>query len=296
MNFTLRQLEYALAVAKHQSFSEAARQCFVSQPSLSAQIAQLETVLGAKLFERGPKGVQTTAFGVEFTRRAGSVLAGLEDLEALSRGQRQPLTGDLRLGVIPTVAPYCVPNIVELVQRKNRACRLLLAEDQTQRLVARLEAGELDLLLLALEASLGAAETLPLGRDDFLAAVDAEHRLAKQEKISLAELREENFLLLEDGHCLSEQVRTVCGGPGGELGDFRAGSLATLAQMVALGHGVTLIPRMAQADLCAALPAIVTRPLSSPAYRTIGLAWRRRSPRAKEFALFGEWIAGHFAV
>jgi LysR family hydrogen peroxide-inducible transcriptional activator len=295
VNFTLRQIEYALAVAKYRSFSEAARACFVSQPALSVQVAQLETALGARLFERSTKPVSLTAFGEDFVRRGGALMKNLAELEAMARADREPLAGDLRLGVIPTVSPYLVPRIVGAIQKEQPACRLLLAEDQTKNLLARLDRGELDLLVLALEAELGAVETLELGRDPFWAAVPLQHPLAQKKEIALEELQQENLLLLEDGHCLSDQLRALCGMPSGDLGDFRAGSLSTLVQMVAMGHGVTLIPEMARASLSAALPELATRPLTRPAYRTIGLAWRPGHSRQSEFQLFGKILEPLFS-
>lgn len=295
VNLTLRQIEYALAVAKFRNFSEAARACHVSQPALSVQVAQLETALGARLFERSTKPISLTSFGEDFVRRGGALMAQLAELEALGGAGREPLAGDLRLGVIPTVSPYLVPQIVTAVQKRHPACRLLLAEDQTKNLLARLERGDLDLLVLALEAELGPVESRPLGRDPFCAAVPARHPLAQKAEIALEELQQENLLLLEDGHCLSDQLRALCGVPSGELGDFRAGSLGTLVQMVAMGHGVTLLPEMARASLGAGLPDLVTRPLTRPAYRTIGAAWRPGHSRQREFLLFCQLLEPFFS-
>jgi LysR family transcriptional regulator, hydrogen peroxide-inducible genes activator len=292
MRFTLRQLEFAVATAKHLSFSEAARRTFVSQPALSAQIAQLETALGGPLFERTSKRVSLTPFGAAFVARAAKALQELQALEGLAEARRKPLVGDLRLGVIPTVAPYLVPRVVEAMRRRYPQCRLLLAEDQTRRLVRRAEDGELDVLLLALEADLGRLATRALFADPFVAAVPAAHPLAAKSRVTIDDLLAENLLLLEDGHCLATQVRVACGAPAGELGDFRAGSLGTLVQMVALGHGVTLLPDLARDALAGPSSQVAARPLAPGAARTIGLAWREHHPRAPEFALLADLIAG----
>lgn len=291
MLFTLRQLEYVVALAKHRSFREAAEACCVSQPSLSVQIAQLETALGTRLFERSPKRVVITSAGEEFVRRAARALADLEQLEGMARSRRKPLAGELRLGAIPTMAPFLVPRLVELVKSQFPECRLLLTEDTTARLLRRLDSGELDVLLIAMESELGICEATPLFRDPFLAALPAAHPLAEKATITFEELLGDGLLLLEDGHCLTAQVRSACGASSSQIGDFRAGSLVTLLQMVALGHGLTLLPEMARDALARDPAQVAIRPLAEPAYRTVGLAWRRGHSRAAELRLLAEAAA-----
>ncbi len=200
MRPTLRQLEYLVALADTLSFRRAAEASFVSQPGLSAQIKELEKTLGVSLFERNRRTVLETPAGKEASRRAREVLAAVDDLVDAASLHRAPLAGDLRLGVIPTVAPYLLPRALPMVRKKHPDLRLLIAEDQTPRLVARLAAGELDVLLLALEADLGDSETLPIFRDPFVLAVPTGHPLAARKRAREDDLTGETVLLLEDGH------------------------------------------------------------------------------------------------
>ena len=200
MNLTLRQLEYFVAVADHRSFQRAAKSCAVSQPGLSAQLAQLEEQLGARLFERSRSGVLITRAGSALLGRARRVLLEARDLEEAARAHTEPLSGELRLGVIPTIAPYLLPGALPAMRAKYPRLRLLLREDQTGRLVEQLWRGELDLLLLALEAPLERLETFELFRDPFLLALPPGHRLARRKRVRERELASEPVLLLEDGH------------------------------------------------------------------------------------------------
>jgi len=283
---TLRQLEYLVAIADLGSFHRAARACGVSQPGLSAQIRQLEALLDLRLLERDRRRVLPTAAGQEIAHRARAVLAEARGLVESARSLQRPLCGELRLGVIPTVAPYLLPRALPRVRRRHPELRLRLVEATTASLAAALGRGGLDVLLLALEAPLGELATRPLFRDPFVAALPAGHRLARRRRLRERDLAGESVLLLEDEHCLRAQALTVCRAAGAqELGDFRATSLATLVEMVRGGAGLTLLPTLAlpvegrRADL-----AIV--PFAPPApFRTIGLAWRPSSGRATEYEL-----------
>jgi len=288
MDATLRQLEYAVAVADHGSFHAAARACHVTQPGLSAQIRQLEHQLGVTLFERSRRRVLLTRAGDEVVRRARGLLTGVVDLEQAARAVAEPLTGTLRFGVIPTVAPYLLPAVLPAVRRRHPQLVLRLHEARTDQLVAMLQTGELDLLLLALEADLAGLETWPLFEDPFVAALPARHRLASRKALREADLREEQVLLLADGHCLRDQVLSVCESSGAaEADDFRASSLTTLVQMVAGGAGMTLLPELA-VRVEGATRDLALVPFRKPApARTIGLAWRPSSPRAEEFRALG---------
>lgn len=197
---TLRQLEYLISLAETLSFRRAAEATFVSQPGLSAQVQELERILGVRLFERSRRQVLATPAGEEAARRARDVLTRVDDLIDAARLHRTPLAGPLRLGVIPTVAPYLLPRALPAVRRRHPDLRLLLAEDQTPRLVERLDQGRLDVLLLALEADLGDSHTLELFRDPFVVAVPRGHRLAGRKRIRETDLQDEQVLLLEDGH------------------------------------------------------------------------------------------------
>lgn len=285
VSFTLRQLEYAVAVARHGGFGAAARACHVSQPSLSAQVAQLEAGLGGRLFERGARGVALTPIGAHFVPRARDLLRAASDLADAAQAQLEPFTGELRLGVIPTVAPFLLPSLVPRLHDRYPACRVTLVESTTADLGERLARGELDVLLLALEAPIDGCETIAVMRDRFVVAVCAEHELGQRdEPLALDELPRGELLLLEEGHCLSRQVEEACRlGSTNAVGDFRASSLVTLVQMVAAGRGVTLLPGIACDSELASATGLVLRELRDDAYRTIGLAWRKGSPRKAEF-------------
>jgi LysR family hydrogen peroxide-inducible transcriptional activator len=288
---TLRQLEYAVAVADQGSFHAAARSCAVTQPGLSTQIRQLEDSLEVILFERC-KPVLPTPAGEEIVRRARAILADARQLQAVAQSWTRPFTGPLRLGVIPTIAPYLLPRVLPQVRTTYPDWNLELYEGQTEDLVARTRRGELDIVLLALEADLGGLESLPLFSDAFVVALPIGHRLANRKRLRPSELQEETILLLSDGHCLRDQVVSVCewASREGELGDFRATSLATLVQMVASGAGVTLLPKLSL-PIEERTPDLAFVPLTRPVpSRTIGLAWRATSPRRDEFQALGECL------
>jgi LysR family hydrogen peroxide-inducible transcriptional activator len=277
--FTLRQLQYLVAVAETRSFRAAAEQCHVAQPSLSAQIAQLEDSLGVTLFERERRPVLVTPSGKALIARARALLREADDLVSAARSLQDPLAGTLRLGVIPTISPYLLPEAAEALRRELPKLELVFVEEKTHVLVSKIEHGELDAALLALEADLNGLETTRMVRDPFVLAVPRTHRLAKRKQaVKVNELAGEQVLLLDDGHCFRAQALAYCARAKVEEVGFRATSLATLTQMVAGGFGVTLLPTLAvpienrRGDL-----AIL--PLSSPEpARTIGLAYRPGSP------------------
>lgn len=289
---TLRQLEYAVAVADHLSFHEAAAACAVSQPGLSVQLRELESQLGVQLFERDRRGVRITREGEAVVARARALLVATDELVEAARVLHRPLIGDLRLGVIPTVAPYLLPEVLPAVRRKHPDLRLLLHEDQTARLVALLDQGKLDVLLLALEAPLGPVATRALFRDPFVVAVPRSHRLAGKRIWSQREVAGAELLLLEEGHCLREQALEVCRRfEVREVGDFRAGSLATLIQMVVGGLGITILPSLClEVETRRERGLVVSRFKRPVPSRTIGLAWRRTSPRGEEFNLLAKTL------
>ncbi|MEM9177864.1 MAG: LysR substrate-binding domain-containing protein [Myxococcota bacterium] len=287
---TIRQLEYLVAVHETRSFHRAAEACHVSQPGLSQQIQQLEALLDVQLFERSRRRVLVTQAGERLARRAKRILDEAKELAETAHALARPLTGPLRLGVIPTIAPYWLPRVLPRVRRRHPELQLWLREDRTERLVEALEAGELDLLLLALDVPLGTADSLTLFEDRFAAAVPRGHRLARRKRLREGDLDGESVLLLEDGHCLREHAWSVCGRAGAsEWGDFRASSLSTLVQMVASGVGLTLVPEMAVEAEAVLDEDLVVIPFGRPfPSRRIGLAWRRDSPRQAEFATLGE--------
>ncbi len=295
MRPSLRQLEYAVSVADAGHFGRAARACHVTQPALSSQIGALEEDLGVRLFERSRRGTTLTPVGRWVVARARAVLAGVDELVEVAGGSREPLSGPLHLGVIPTVAPYLLPRWLPLVRRAHPELVLYLHEDQTAKLVAALAEGRLDVLLLALPIARRDVETRPIFREPFLLAAPRDHRLARgRGGVRQQELDGEPVLLLEDGHCLRDQALDVCRRAGArESEQVRATSLTTLVQMVAGGLGVTLLPASAVAAEIRGREVTV-RPFRAPApSREIGLAWRRTSARAEEFALLGDLLRRH---
>ncbi len=290
ISVTLRQLRYAVAVAEHLNFSRAAAACHITQPSLSGQIQALESALGVQIFERGRRQVVVTTAGAGILKRARTVLTATEELQGFAHSLEEPLSGALRLGVIPTIAPYLLPAALPSIMTEYPSLKLFLREGQTHELVRMLEDGSLDLLLIAVEAELGDAKVLPLFSDPFQVALPEGHRLADRKRLGLEDLRSESVLLLDDGHCLRDQALQICNETGGiQLADFRAGSLPTLVQMVASGLGVTLVPQIAVAAEVDGRPLRAV-PLREDPQRTIGLAWRPSSAREKEYSLLSTFF------
>ena len=292
MNVSFRQLEYFVAVAERLSFRAAADACFVTQPGLSAQLKDLERLLGVQLFERSQRTVLLTPAGETLLPLARGILTASGEFVDLARSLTRPLSGTLRLGVIPTVAPYLLPKTLPALRRRYPQLQVRLHEDLTHRLLELLSHGRLDLLLVALEADLGNVSTLALATDPFVVAVPAQHRLAKRKRVTEADIAAEQVLLLDDGHCLRDQALAVCHTSGAsEVGDFRASSLNTLVQMVAGGLGITLLPRLSLEVEAPQLSQIVILPFRKPEpSRTIGLVWRTTSPRAHEFQLLAKLL------
>lgn len=226
-----------------------------------------------------------TAVGERVIALARRVVANVDDVVATAQTMRDPLCGTIRMGVIPTVAPYMLPQIMPLIRNRFPELRLLLREERTSRLTALVEAGELDVVLVAMESDLGDLETQPLFSDPFLLAVSRGHKLARRKRVTAKDLLGEEVLLLDDGHCLRDQTLAICDAAGAcELGDFRATSLSTLVHMVETGVGITMLPTMAvktDGHLGGHLHLI---PFGSPVPgRTIALAWRRSSPLRDHF-------------
>jgi len=277
--YTLRQLQYALAVAELLSFRRAAERCAVSQPSLSAQVAELEAALGLRLFERDRRRVLVTTAGREILERARSVLREADDLLELAQRAGDPLSGTLRIGVIPTVSPYLLPRVTKALRAAHPRLTVLWVEDKTEVLVQSLDAGALDSALLALEADIGDVERESVGFDRFVLATPKGHPLgAKKTPARASELHDVNVLLLDDGHCFRDQALAFCSTAEAQELEFRATSFPTLAQMVAGGAGVTLLPEMAVAVEAERAELRVRSFVEPSPGRTIALVWRRRSP------------------
>jgi LysR family hydrogen peroxide-inducible transcriptional activator len=290
---TPRQLEALVAVADTLHFHDAARRLGVSQSALSVQIRGLEQLLRVRLFDRDRHAVRLTEAGRAVVARARTLLTELDGLHDEALRFLAPFTGPLRLGLIPTVAPYVVPRLVAVTRELHPNLRLVVAEDRTRALVERLQAGTIDLLVLDLDVQRGASECAPLLEERFLAAVHVDHALARRSVVTEADLMGLPVLLLEDGHCLRERALSLCRFVGArEDSDLRASALHTLVQMVEAGEGVTLLPEIAVEVECRGAAHVVVRPLTplEPAGRRLGLVWRANSERGDEYrALAVEW-------
>jgi len=290
-----QQLRYLVALADLGHFGRAAAACAVTQSTLSAGIIALEQRLDAVILERGAnKRPVFTPLGLELVSRARAALSALAAVAETAAAARDPLSGPLRLGVIPTVGPFLLPRLMPALRDAFPRLQLWIREDLTERLGEDLTAGRLDLLLLALPVALPEAEMLRVAEDPFVAALPRNHRLAEESAVSLSALGGERLLLLEDGHCLRDHALAACGLTGAGTGaweGFAATSLHTLVQMVAGGLGVTLLPRLAVAGGVLAGASVALKPLTTPQARGLGLAWRTRSPRAGEFRGMASTIA-----
>lgn len=290
---TLRQLHYLNALARAGHFGRAAEAVNVTQSTLSAGIRDLETILGVTLVDRGKRRVLFTPAGEEVLRRGRLLLDQAEALVEAAQATRAPLSGLVRLGVIPTIGPFLLPKVLPGLRRAFPKLKLVLVEDQTARIVDQLESGALDVLLLALPCDCGSAETMDLFEDEFVATLPKGHELAKSAAISPERLAGEPLLLLAEGHCLRSHALSVCNLADTSLGSaVEATSLHTLVQMVDGGLGLTLLPRMAVDAGILRGTGLVTRPLDvQPRTRSIGLAWRRGTGRRGDFELLGRTIA-----
>ena len=294
---TLRQLRFLAALAEHGSFSRAAEGCFVTQPTLSAGIKELEGVLGAQLVERGARGAMLTPAGEAAVTRARTILTEAEDLVHAARAAGEPLAGPFRLGVIPTIAPFLLPKVLPALRKRFPDLELFLREDLTQRLAEGLKERRLDAALIALPYDAPGIETRVIAEDEFLFAAHPDHPLATVNRLEPGMLSDEPLLLLEDGHCLRDHALSVCAaGAGGAhegeaRSDFAATSLHTLVQMVKSGLGATLLPRLALDAGLADRLDLAVRPFDPPvAGREIGVAWRKGSARADEAVKLAEAV------
>ncbi|HWA01110.1 MAG TPA: hydrogen peroxide-inducible genes activator [Caulobacterales bacterium] len=281
---TLRQLQFLTALRAEGSFVGAAEAVGVTQPTLSAGIKELEAALGAVLVERGRAGAVLTAAGEEAATRAAQALSEVEELVRTVKAAGKPFAGNFRLGAIPTIAPFLLPRALPLLKRRFPSVRLQLREDLTSRLIEGLKARSLDAALIALPYASHGIETAAVAEDEFMLACPEGHRLAARNDLAPEHLKQEDLLLLEDGHCLREHALSVCGAtPGRRSSEVSATSLHTLVQMVAGGMGVTLLPKIAADAGAAAGAHVAVRPFAEPVIgRSIGVAWREGSPRAEE--------------
>jgi LysR family hydrogen peroxide-inducible transcriptional activator len=286
---TIRQLESLVAVAEHGNFRRAAAALGISQPALSVQVQAAEELLGVQVFERDRRSVLVTPAGEDVVSRARTAIEAVDAVSDAARRRAEPLVGPLRLGVIPTVAPYWLPALLPKVRKRFPRLELILREEQTARLLALLTAGQLDVGFLALPVP-GDVTTAAIAREEFVLAAPRGAPIAKRRgKLAESDLEAETVLLLEDGHCLRDQALAVCERAGAvEAMEVRATSLPTLEQMVAGGLGVTLLPEAAAAALVPAKGPVELVPFVRPPGRTLGLAWRTSSARLREYRMLVE--------
>lgn len=286
---TLRQLRYFETLARHGHFGRAAEACSISQPALSMQIRELEEVLGAALFERSARQVRLTTFGEACARRAREILASVEELGDLARASREQLVGRLRIGVIPTIAPYLLPSIVGRLTQLHAGLDVHVRETVTPRLIEELTEGRLDTAIVALPVSEPSFAEVALFAEEFVLVRPLED--AGKPVPGAEMLRRMRLLLLEEGHCFRAQALAFCNlhsAPPRELLD--ASSLSTLVQMVGAGIGVTLIPEMAVAVETRSAAVSIARFEAPRPQRTIGMVWRRTSPLGGQLGQVAEVV------
>lgn len=291
---SLKQLEYLTSLARTEHFTQASELCNVTPSTLSAGIRDLEETLGVSVAERTKRSVIITPIGKEIAARAELLLRDADDLMKLAIAQQQPMTGIIRLGIIPTIGPFLLPAILPEIEANYPNLKLYLREGQTADILKRLNQGELDLVIMALPYKTDDLEVRELFNDDFLFACNVDHDLAEKKTITNADIENQKLLLLEDGHCLRDHALNACRLPSTHTRiQFEATSLHTLIQMVAEGIGVTFIPKMSADYLLSSAQKVKFIPLQEKASREIGLVWRGSSPRHKEFEALVGIIQNH---
>jgi LysR family hydrogen peroxide-inducible transcriptional activator len=288
---TVKQLRYLVELEKHAHFGKAAEACFVSQSAFSVAIRELESTLGTQLFDRTNKRVTITAMGQEIVVQARLVIRDLEALMDMAWVSSEPLSGKLRLGVIPTISPFLLPKLLPQLRSHFPQLQLYLQEDTTQRVYERLMSGELDLILIAFPYELRNVEKMKLFNDQFLLAYKTGSQFIDKQKVTVDHLQSESILLLEDGHCLRDHALSVCKIRNlNKVSHFAASSLLTLIEMVEADLGVTYLPEMAKDSPMLKNTNIKTQAMPKNSHREIGLVWRKGSARGKEFKMLGEFI------
>ena len=291
----LKDLRYLVAVADTRHFGKAAERCFVSQPTLSAQLRKLEEYLGVVLVERQPRQALLTPAGAEIVARARRIVEASDEVVEIARTHRDPLAGRLRIAFLPTIGPYLLPRIAPRLHKALPRLELMFYEYQTAPMLERLHAGDIDMGVLALPVGLDGLVAQPLYDEPFVVAAPARHPLAARKEVRIEDLRGVTLLLLEEGHCLRDQALDVCNRVAvQENQNFRATSIETLRQMVAVDAGVTLLPDLATRGAYATARGVVVRPFAKPApVRRIGAIWRKSSPRTAALTAITRLIAEH---
>ena len=288
---TIKQLRYFDALARELHFGRAADSCAVTQPALSMQIHELEQSLGLMLVERTRSGVQLTAKGQEIAKRSARILGDVRDLIAFAQHANKVLSGVLRVGVIPSVAPYMLPPLLPLLRESYPELELHVRETQTQILTDELIEGKLDVLLLALPVKHPDLESIPLFDDRFVLAMPKERKLSGRVRATKELIEHERLLLLEEGHCLRDQALTYCSLQQVDtVNTFGASSLSTIIEMVAAGFGITLLPEICLGVESRGRDLSLVRFIDPEPFRTLGLVWRSTSPRKPDFMELGRLV------
>ncbi|MFB3089983.1 MAG: LysR substrate-binding domain-containing protein [Gammaproteobacteria bacterium] len=288
---TVKQLRYFIALEKHAHFGKAAETCFVSQSAFSVAIRELESTLGVQLVDRTNKRVTITSTGQEIVVQARLVLRDLEALMDMAQVNNEPLSGKLKLGVIPTISPFLLPKILPQLRSHFPHLQLFLQEDTTLRIYEKLMSGELDLIMIALPYELRHVEKMTLFKDPFLLAYKKGSKFIETQKVTADQLQSESILLLEDSHCLRGHALSACKIRNlNKVSQFSASSLLTLIEMVEADLGITYLPEMAKDSPMLKNTIIKTQAMPKNSHREIGLIWRKGSARGKEFKMLGEFI------
>lgn len=294
-NFSLRQIQYFVAVAHESSFRKAAKRCAVSQPSLSAQIAELEHALSLKLFDRGRRNVQLTIEGKKLLAEAERLLYNANAFENRAHNIQNPKSLDLIIGAIPTIAPYFIPQFDQVLRAEFPSIKLRWIEEKTEDLVKAIQKGKIDAALLALESEIEDLDYRIMTKDEFYLAIPSGHPLSQSEKtISRTELKNHEVLLLDEGHCFRDQALDFCAIAGAKESNFRATSMGTLVQMVIGGEHITLLPRSSLTSIDS-LINIKIRPFKNPIpKRTIIFAWKKNAHHQSFYTQMAELGKLHF--
>jgi LysR family transcriptional regulator, hydrogen peroxide-inducible genes activator len=288
---SLKQLHYLVALSETLSFTRAAEACFVTQSTLSAGLKELEDALGTRLAERDRQTVLMTPIGLEVAKRAREILAATQDLVEIATASRQPMTGLLRLGVIPTIAPFLLPPSLQLLRELYPELRLALREDLTTNLLSRLASGQLDLALIALPVDTANLRVEPLFDDDLWIVGRRGDPQLKARTVHVTQALTDRLLLLEEGHCLRDHALYACGATYRSTEGVEATSLLTLVQMIESGLGIGLVPEMAVRSRLTESPNLIARPMAKPSpTRTIALVARRSTTRPADLAALAEVI------
>ncbi len=292
---TTKQLRYFVALEQIGHFGKAAEACFVSQPAFSVAIRELENTLNIQLVDRTNKNVTVTSLGRDIAMQARQVLRDLEALVDIAQGNQQPLTGQLKLGVIPTIAPFLLPKLLPALRKSYPDLKLYLKEDLTERIYGSLMDGDLDIILIAMPYDLRNVTEMPLFKDHFFLAHQAKSALVDPRHYQVSELPEDSILLLEDGHCMRDHALSACNIKNADkVSHITATSLLTLVQMVDADLGVTYLPEMAIGSPLLRNTRVKTTSLDPESFREIGLVWRKASTRSEEFELLGRFIKDNY--